>query len=322
YLLKTKFPKFYRIINKINKRDFIDFFEEKLKEIQPDVVQSFEMHSSCVPILEVMKKYPRIKWVYTAWGTDIYYYKREPNKVRDMEKTFPSINYMFADCNRDYRLAKNLGFQGVYLGTFPGGGGYTITQYSNWLKNFNERNIILIKGYQHKFGRCNKILEALLKLKNELTRFQIVIFGANDEVAQFVGENFKDFKNVTVKGRIGQSEVLQLMGNSFVYLGNSISDGTPNTMLEAIIMEVFPIQSDPGGATAEIIIDGKNGLLIKDPEDSREIAKHLYEVIKNSVLVKAGIMYNNKYVKPTLEREYIKRQVLKKYDEIKNDLGN
>ena len=52
------------------------------------------------------------------------------------------------------------------------------------------------------------------------------------------------------------------MSKSFVYIGNSISDGMPNTMLEAMTMGAFPIQSNPGGVTEEIVENEVNGLLL------------------------------------------------------------
>ena len=42
-----------------------------------------------------------------------------------------------------------------------------------------------------------------------------------------------------------QDELMKLIGKSLIYIGNSISDGMPNTLLEAIVMGVFRIQSNP-----------------------------------------------------------------------------
>ena len=48
---------------------------------------------------------------------------------------------MFADCDRDRILAKNLGFKGKYLGTFPGGGGYVMSSYKSQRQLFENREI-------------------------------------------------------------------------------------------------------------------------------------------------------------------------------------
>ena len=52
---------------------------------------------------------------------------------------------------------------------------------------------------------------------------------------------------------LSHSDILTIMGKSLLYIGNSISDGMPNTLLEAIVMGAFPIQSNPGKVTEEII---------------------------------------------------------------------
>ena len=180
---------------------------------------------------------------------------------------------------------------------------------------------ILIKGYQHIFGRANNILEALLQIKEVIKDFKIVVFAANDEVLEFIeNSNLKNLPNLIIKKRIPREEVLELMGQSLLYIGNSISDGTPNTLLEAIIMESFPIQSDPGGATAEIIKHGKNGFLIKDPLDSGYIAALIKKALEDPERLKEGIRYNTEHIKPTLERSYIQKQVLEKYKLVEQNL--
>jgi glycosyltransferase involved in cell wall biosynthesis len=321
YWIKGNLPKLNKFINNFNNRKFIEVFKERLKEIQPDVVQSFEMHSSCVPILEEIKKYPKIKWVYSAWGSDLFYYQHEPEKLKDIKAVFKRLDYMFADCERDSFIAREYGFTGNYLGTFPGGGGFDIHLHKSLINNFEDRNIILIKGYQGKFGRCNNIMEALLKIKNELSNYHVVVFGASEDFFKFIEDpRFQKIKNLEVKSRISGGDVLNLMGKSLIYVGNSISDGIPNSLLEAIIMESFPIQSNPGGATAEFIEHGKNGLLIENPESNIEIAGLIKKAIQNLELLKSGIEYNSKHIKPKLERNYIKEKVLKKYELIERNL--
>ncbi|MFN4762854.1 glycosyltransferase [Gillisia sp. Q332] len=319
--IKNNSPLIYGIIEKFNQNKFLDVFQQKIDEIQPDVVQSFEMHSACVPILEIMRKNQGIKWIYSAWGNDLFYYQNEPDKLKGMKAVFNRLDYMFADCTRDYLIAKKYGFIGDYLGTYPTGGGYDLNVSDSKVKEFDERNIILVKGYQHKFGRSLNILEALLEIKEEIKDLKIVVFAAKKEVINFMNQSkWVNPDNVEVRGQIGRFEVLDLMGQSLISIGNSTSDGTPNTLLEAIIMGSFPIQSNPGGATAEIIEHGKNGFLIENPEDITEIALLIKRAIQDFELLRSGIAYNTANVKPMLERNYVKDQVLKKYQLVEQNL--
>lgn len=321
YFIKKHIPVIAGFIAKINNRDLTKMLSQKIQEINPDVVQSFEMHSACTSILDVMKLHPQIKWIYSCWGNDLYYYMNDKKRKKKMENTFPYINYMFADCSRDFTLAKKLGFKGKELGPFPGGGGYNLQTLLPLIKEFNQRNIILVKGYQHRFGRCNKVLEALLDLKKEVSNYEIVVFGATEEVFEFVQRNkrFEEVENLKIKARIGHGEILKLMGAAQIYIGNNISDGMPNTMLEAIFMGAFPIQSNPGGATEEIIEDGKNGLLIEEPENIEHIKAVIKRAVNENGLRNSATNYNELNVRPKLEREFIKRKVVEVYRGIEED---
>jgi glycosyltransferase involved in cell wall biosynthesis len=106
------------------------------------------------------------------------------------------------------------------------------------------------------------------------------------------------------------------MGKSLIYIGNSISDGMPNTLLEAIIMGAFPIQSNPGGATDEIITNGENGLLIEDCEDIESIKSIILNVLSDSELLEKAFEINQKNIKPKLERSFVTSQVLEAYKSI------
>lgn len=317
--LKKYSPLLEKKINYYNQRKFDEFFEKKLIEIRPDIVHSFQINSSCIPILNIMETNPHIKWIYTAWGTDMYLSHSIPHRLETIKKVLKRVDYMFSDCIRDYKIAKKLGFQGEYLGMFPGGGGYDFSELPP-LESFENRKLILVKGYEDKYGKCISVLKALIEIKDHLKDFNVIIFGANSKVVSFAKTSIlKDWSNIEINERISREEVLNLMGKSVIYIGNSISDGMPNTLLESIVMEAFPIQSNPGGATAEIIEDGCNGYLIHDPENSIEIRTLLKKALQNFTVIKSGIEYNTKFIKPNLARKVVREKVLEKYTFVKEN---
>ncbi|MDR5589710.1 glycosyltransferase [Christiangramia sp. SM2212] len=316
--LKLKFPKLYKGIQVFNERKLSDIVEKKIREIEPDIVQSFVLFSACAPILKVMNKYPDLKWVYSAWGNDLYFFQNDPDYLKDIRLVLPRVNYMFADCLRDYEIAKKYGFTGKFLGVYPGGGGYDF-QLENEIKSVEERQVILIKGYQDLFGECIPVLKAIQSVKSQLDNFEIVVFGAEKEaIKYFENSELVNYSNFKLYQKIGRNEVMTLMGKSLIFIGNSISDGMPNTLLEAIIMGAFPIQSNPGGVTEEIIEDQKNGFLIQDPLNVDEISKLILKAINNKSFIEAAVEFNFKEVKPKLERKFVRQEVLKKYSFIEN----
>ena len=319
--IKKRFPKLYNKIHRINERDLALSFEEELHKIEPDVVHSFALNVSCSPILGVMEKHSKLRWIYSSWGSDLFYFQNEPSYLKDIKKVLTRVNYMFTDCNRDLNIAEQYGFKGEFLGVFPGGGGYDLGKLNNQEeKSIFGRRKILIKGYQGELGRCIEVLKALCRIKNYIKLFEIAVLGQDSEVLEYVkSNNLEEEINIRLYGRLSHSQTMDLMQESYIYVGNSLSDGIPNTLLEAIVKGAFPIQSNPGGASAEIINDGVNGLLINNCEDLDEIKTKILETINNKKLVQKAYKVNLE-LRKTLDVNNIKREVLEKYMLIQENL--
>jgi hypothetical protein len=314
YFMKEKLPKLYCFIQKYNERLIAEVFEQKLLEIQPDVVHSFALYISCVPILDIMKRYKSIKWIYSSWGSDLFYFQNHLSYLKEIKKVLPNIHYLLTDCKRDYDIAKKHGFVGEFLGVFPGGGGFPLEEMKAYLLPFDERNILLIKGFQGRSGRAIPVLKAVERMKESLSEYVIIVFGADKEVVVYADKSvLSRWNNFRIYGKLPQNEVFKWMGKSLIYIGNSNSDGMPNTLLEAICMEVFPIQSNPGGVTEELIVNEENALLINDCEDIDEIVTKLQQAVGNKEMVFKAIASNSKNIKPVLGSKHIKQLVIEKY---------
>jgi len=309
--IKSHFPKIYRFLQRFNEYQSAVVFEKYLEEIQPDIVHSFALYVSCTPILEVMQKYKNQKWIYSSWGSDLFYFQNNPEYLKDIKKVLPRINYLFTDCNRDFEIAKKYGFAGNFLGVFPGGGGFDLKEIEKYKMPLEQRKVILIKGFQGRSGRGIPVLKAIEELKNELKEFEIIIFGADIELSDYFSTSIlSSWKNIKIFGKISHEEVLALMGKAFLYIGNSNSDGIPNTLLEAVCAGAFPIQSNPGGASAEVIQHGSNGLLIEDCESKDEIKKRIVESF--------SILGNNKIETAKYDFFAVKELVNQKYNFVSN----
>ena len=281
YFLSKKFPKVYEKVHPYLEVTANDGLKRVILDIKPDVVHSFEMQGCSYPIFKVMQECPNIKWLYSCWGNDLYYYQQFPIHLKKIKLVLSRVNYLHTDCKRDFELAKQLGFQGKHVGVIPGGTGYKLQDLEIYKLPLEERKIILVKGYEHHLGRGLNVVKALQGIQNLIQHYKVVVFGAHTKVIDYINSQNLNF---TVFDRHGLShdELLKIMGRSLIYVGNSISDGMPNTLLEAIVMGVFPIQSNPGGVTGEIIENGKNGFLIQDPNNIKEIQQHIEEALKDN----------------------------------------
>ena len=321
HFVKKRLPWLYKKISFLFENDTAKAFEETIYKIQPDVVHSIVLYISCAPILSVMKKHENLQWIYSSWGSDLFYFRNKPKFKKDIISVLPRVNYLITDCKRDVAIAKELGFKGEFLGTFPGGGGFNINESEKFIVTpASERRTILVKGYQGRSGRSIIVLKALMELQEQLKNYKILVFGADSTVVKFSKMNkLEDILNISIYSRakfLPHKEILKLMGEALVYVGNSNSDGMPNTLLEAITMGAFPIQSNPGGATQEVITHNENGMLIEDCENIEEIKGHILSVLSNTKLIEKAFIINQMEVKPQLERELITKQVLTAYNKI------
>ncbi|HEX8575226.1 MAG TPA: glycosyltransferase [Flavobacterium sp.] len=318
YFLSKKAPGIYQFIRPLVEVTENEALESIIKEIKPDVIHSFEMQSCSYPILKTMNKFSGIKWIYSCWGNDLYYYQDLRNHKFKIKNVLQRIDYLHTDCMRDYYLAKSLGFKGNYLGVIPGGTGYKIKQLEHFKLPIEKRKIILIKGYQHLFGRGLNIVKALESSSEVTEKYDVVIFGAHKVVFDYVEENNLNYKIYSRHG-LSHQELLELMGMAVLYIGNNISDGMPNTLLEAIVMGAFPIQSNPGNATAEIIEDGVNGFLIENPEDVTAIQDKILKALASPDLLKNAFEINSKLAEEKLDYEINREKVISIYNSIYNE---
>ena len=136
-------------------------------------------------------------------------------------------------------------------------------------------------------------------------------------LVEFKIVNKLNFKTYDTQG-LSHQELMKLMGKSLLYIGNSISDGMPNTLLEALVMGAFPIQSNPGGATAEIIENGVNGFLIENPEDVDEIKSWISYFIENKKVMNKLQNVNFELFKANLDYDLNRKVVLQIYLDLNN----
>lgn len=280
YFLSKRAPFLYEKVKPFLEITENEFLEKIVNEIKPDVVHSFEMQNCSYQIRKTMDKHPDLKWIYSCWGNDLYYYKNFKEHKSQIIKVLHRVNFIHTDCKRDFDIAKSLGFRGKYLGVIPGGTGYKLDELQKFKIPVEQRKIILVKGYEHIFGRGLNIIKALEEITEEIKDYEVVVFAAHSIVIEYIKQKKLPFNTLDRHG-LKHYEVLELMGKALVYIGNSISDGMSNTLLEAIVMGAFPIQSNPGNVSEEIINNNINGLIINNPESTLEIKNLILDALKD-----------------------------------------
>lgn len=320
--IKKNFPNLYKVIQKIREKKVNKVFEKVVLNIQPDIIHCFEMKLSGIPILDVLIKNSDIKLIYSSWGSDLFSYKELGLSKNEVNSFLSRADFLITDCKRDTGIAVGNGFKNVFLGVFPGNGGIFVEK--EFIHKVNDRDIILIKGYEDGVGKAIKIIDSLeLLATNLLNNVKIVIYSADSSVKTRIEQSvYLSSLNIKIINRnefISNKELLKIMGKSILHIGNSISDGMPNALLEAMAMGAFPIQSNPGKVAEEVIKNNVNGYLIENPLDSVRIAKLIENALNNIELRETAQEYNTNFMNSNYNRNLLQKEILQLYNNVSSD---
>jgi glycosyltransferase involved in cell wall biosynthesis len=318
-------PRFTSVIKRIVKRLSPQFRQTQLSRlistIKPDIVHSLEFQAGGYLVMDVKKqsinKFP--PWIATNWGSDIYHFIHDPAHKTRIQEILHNCDYYSCECHRDVDLAIKYGFKGKLLPVLPNAGGFDLDTARRTRESgpSSARRLILLKGYQHWAGRALVGINALYLCKTELTGYTIAIFSASPQVKR-AAIRFSKETNVPVIiiPRCSYEKMLEYFGKSRIYIGLSISDGISTSLLEAMVMGAFPIQSNTACAD-EWIINGRSGFIVP-PEDPQLIADAIKKAIKDDNLVDDAVESNYDTALNRLESNKIKERVIKIYNDINN----
>jgi len=299
-----------------------------IQNIKPDIVHSLEMqHAGYLTLAarERLKgKFP--KWAMTIWGSDIYLFSRLKEHTSRIHSILELCDYFGSESERDIHLARKLGLKGQVLPILPATGGVDLMHCENFKSPglVSERRTIILKGYQHFAGRALFGLRALALCADLLKNYRVGIFGASPDVT-LAAELFSQNTNIPVDIVSGSSyyapddDILRAFGNARIAIGLSISDGLPRSLIEAMVMGAYPIQSGTAAAD-EWIVDGRNGSIVP-PEDPAIIAKAIRTALLDDALVNSAADMNARIVSERWDQAVITPQVVEMYKKMLMDAG-
>jgi glycosyltransferase involved in cell wall biosynthesis len=281
-------------------------------------------------VFDTKKKYfrnqPFPSWLHTNWGSDIYLFGRlqkHEGKIRDL---LAECNYYSCESNRDIKLARDYGYNGPVFKPFPNACGFDINLLDVLypLTRTSERKIIMLKGYQGWSGRALVAITALSLLSSILEGYSIVIYSAerNEEIL-IASELLRHDKNLDVtvlNSHVTNQEMLEYFSHARLYIGLSISDGISTSMLEAMAMGVFPIQSDTSTAS-EWIVDSVSGFIVP-PEDPVALAERIRIALDDDSLVDTAAEINRETIRQRADSDKIRTQIQEIYKSILSNQSN
>ncbi len=319
---------FFKIYYKILKLIRSDFHERRLyhyiRKTKPDIIHTLETQGAGYLLLSVKKKWfegkPFPIWWHTNWGSDIYLFGRLKNHKDKIREVLSLCDYYSCECERDVKLAADFGFNKITMPVYPNSGGLDIDDLTIKKQNSlqpSSRKIIMLKGYQGWAGRAFVGLRALSMIKEHLENYTLVIYSCEGYQVEIAAELFEadtGIKVIIVPIDTKHDDILNFHGKARISIGLSISDAISTSVLEAMTMGSFPIQSWTSAAD-EWFEDGISGLLVP-PEDPDKVAIAILKALKDDDLVDKASAINWETVKTRLDYNDLKNKTINSYKTI------
>ena len=251
--------------------------------------------------------------ISTNWGSDIYWFQKYERHQKQITELMKASHFYSAECHRDLALATKYGFEGKFLEVSPNAGGIPTEFLLKDLVPPSGRSVILVKGYETFVGRASTALNAISEISNELMDYEVIVYSANQKTIRSV-RRIREETNLNIraipKKRLTHPEMLNLFGTARAYVGVSLSDGISTSLLEAMAMGAFPIQTNTSCAE-EWIEDGITGKLIGPNQE--EVKNSLLQALNNDSLVDQASVVNRQKIEAKCNEEQIKLKSLKFY---------
>lgn len=290
-----------------------------IHKIKPDLIHSLEFQHCGYNVLRAKELYgPGFpKWLATNWGSDIYYFRQFESHRNQIARLLKAVDYYSCECERDIDLARGLGLTAPVMPVMPNTGGLDLDKLVaiRAIHPPSSRKIIMVKGYQHFAGRALIALDAVERCANELRGYQVIIFSATPEIFARVNE-LREFMGINIKilEHTDHDTMLRMFSRARAYLGVSVSDAISTSMLEAMAMGAFPLQTDTACCN-EWFECGRGGFQIP-VDNSERIAERLKRVLAEDDLVDTAAEINWLTVKERLNQSNLKEKAKQIYRDI------
>ncbi len=226
--------------------------EKSIENWKPHIVHGIEIQGAGYLIESIIaeKKIYRkngIKFIITNFGSDIFYFQHKNGHREIISRLLSKIDYYSAECERDYSLAKELGFRGKFLDCMPNAGGFDNVG-SERLIRFQDRNLILFKCYGGEFGHGQLAINIARQVLNTNSQISIFLYSVTQDLLQLVINLENEFphrlKYSTTNRPLTHRQMLDKFKLAKIHVGLSRSDGIGTTFLESLVFGAYPIQTD------------------------------------------------------------------------------
>ncbi len=289
---------------------------------RPDIVHGLRIPMEGESLVR-LRGYPL---VLSIWGNDLTLFSAHyPGHHYLTRLALQRTDGLHADCERDIRLARQIGYPVDKMTlVIPTGGGIRTgesvdeSRVQEWRQRLgispqtpvviNPRGIRSYVKTQEYFRAIPDVLQVHPK-----TIFVSVSVQGDSAVEGLVQKlGVKD--SVRLLTHVSQADLAALFRLSMVLVSPSVHDGSPNTLLEGMMNGAFPLAGDIE-SIREWIQHGENGLLF-DPTKPQEIAAAIIQALSSPDLREQARVMNLILIRERAEYDTCMRRVREFYHKI------
>ena len=257
------------------------FLQRLIRRVNPDFVHALEFqHGAYLADQALRSGNLKHKFIATNYGSDIYWFQQFPKHLEKIKSVLERADRYSAECERDVQLALGYGFKGRVLPVIPNAGGIPEKYAQMEVLPPSERKLILIKGYDGWVGRATLAVAALPLIKDQLEGFEIIFYSCNARTIRAI-KKMSRASGIKVtaypKKALSHDQMMHLFARALIYVGVSLSDGISTSMLEALAMGAYPVQTNTA-CTGEWIKGINYGTEITEA-DVATIVQSIYQAV-------------------------------------------
>jgi glycosyltransferase involved in cell wall biosynthesis len=266
------------------------------------------------------------RWVVQArGGPDLAIKRFDPNHTTLIREVIEGCDHFIADNEQNYAIAKELGLlrkklENPGIGVVSGPGGLDLDELASLATgkpSERERVIVWPKAYEINSAKAMPVFEAIIKYWNLLQPCRIeMLWCVQEEVQMWYEKLFPpEIKTYCPRfGRLSRQETLKRIGKARGLLAPSLSDGIPNTMMEAMALGAVPIVS-PLDTITPVVKDEVNVLFANNLYPD-EIGNALVRLMSDDKLVDKMAENNLLRIQEMADRREIKTRVIAYYEKV------
>ena len=259
---------------------------------KPDIVHTLGMRPQAWitwQALQYFKKTRRPVWIVTSSSDDIFWERFRKGALENIQRTLVGCDGYISDNQRDVKIAVSLGLNPKKVAfdknvSTRGGMPREVVLRCKRTKLVQKPAILVPKGYEGVYHKPHVIMEALRLVHEARPDVEVKFLAASEHLKIWSSFLPKDFlRRVEFMDFLQQDVYLRLLSQARIMLAPSLTDGSPQCMLEAMSVGVFSILS-PHESIKEWITDGVNGFLV-NPLNPNEMAEKTLIALKDEALL-------------------------------------